>query len=254
MLVPGNNLPGIDPSIETVENEFTWGPNGLWANIGAQINSTATDSGSSPTTLLRKGLVMGQITATGLYAQYNPAASDGTQEPIGILYDSVNMIDLRTGTVRNKSAPILWLGPIKVNQVYGFDEYARMRLGNRIWFDDLRFTDVPSPAPVAKAANYTVLTTDTGKTFTNTGASGAVTFTLPAAARGLRYRFYVTAGQNVTVTAPAGTMVTFNNAAATSSSFQTAGNLIGGTIDVFADDTGAKWCVVPIGANTLTVA
>lgn len=51
----------------------------------------------------------------------------------------------------------------------------------------------------AKTANYTVTTNDNGKIFTNQGASGAITFALPAAVVGLRYGFHVKAAQNLQV-------------------------------------------------------
>ena len=50
-----------------------------------------------------------------------------------------------------------------------------------------------------KTANYTVLTTDVGSTFTNEGASGAITFALPAATVGLWYRFKVKAAQELRI-------------------------------------------------------
>ena len=50
-----------------------------------------------------------------------------------------------------------------------------------------------------KTANYTVLTTDVGTTFTTEGASGAVTFALPAATVGLWYRFQVGATQELRI-------------------------------------------------------
>ena len=54
---------------------------------------------------------------------------------------------------------------------------------------------------VAKTASYTIQApADNGKTFTNQGATGAVTFTLPAATPGQWYRFAIaTAGQNVEI-------------------------------------------------------
>lgn len=49
-----------------------------------------------------------------------------------------------------------------------------------------------------KTANYTVVAgTDNGKTFTTEGASGAVTFALPAATIGQWYRFTVMAAQEL---------------------------------------------------------
>lgn len=51
----------------------------------------------------------------------------------------------------------------------------------------------------AKTADYTVTVADNGKLFTNAGASGAVTFALPAATVGLRYQFYVAAAQQLRI-------------------------------------------------------
>jgi hypothetical protein len=52
----------------------------------------------------------------------------------------------------------------------------------------------------AKTANYTVVDdTDNGKTFTNEGASGAVTFALPAATVGQWYRFKVKVAQELRI-------------------------------------------------------
>jgi len=51
---------------------------------------------------------------------------------------------------------------------------------------------IPQPltdTPTAKTADYTVLTADNGKTFTNVGASRTITFTLPSAAAGTALRF-----------------------------------------------------------------
>jgi len=54
--------------------------------------------------------------------------------------------------------------------------------------------------PEAKTAAYTVVADqDQAKCFTTVGASGAVTFTLPAATIGQRYRFLVGAAQELRI-------------------------------------------------------
>lgn len=50
-----------------------------------------------------------------------------------------------------------------------------------------------------KTADYTVLVTDSGRTFSTAGASGTVTFAMPAAVPGLRYRFRVGAAQELRI-------------------------------------------------------
>jgi len=105
---------------------------------------------------------------------------------------------------------------------------------------------IPSFAPkvnyVTKTAAYTCKVSDSGTHFSNLGAAGSVTFTLPAVAlsTGVEYFFHTAvAAQDVVVTAPAGTLVAYNNAAATSISLVTAGNRAGACIHVFCD--GTKW-------------
>jgi hypothetical protein len=52
---------------------------------------------------------------------------------------------------------------------------------------------------VPKTANYTVTTGDSGTTFTTVGAGAAVTFAMPAATLGLRYKFRVGAAQELRI-------------------------------------------------------
>lgn len=57
---------------------------------------------------------------------------------------------------------------------------------------------------VLKDANYQVLVTDVNTLFTNETAAGDVTFTLPAAAAGLHFTFYVQVAENLIVLTTAG--------------------------------------------------
>lgn len=105
---------------------------------------------------------------------------------------------------------------------------------------------------VPKTANYTVLDPFTaltggdpsGTLFTNRGAAGAVTFTLPAVVprlAGVYYDFVGFANQTWGVAAAAGTVCTFNNAAAASVTCSTAGAKIGAHIRAWCD--GTSWHV-----------
>jgi hypothetical protein len=115
---------------------------------------------------------------------------------------------------------------------------------------------------VAKAANYQLLAAtaatgdSSGTVFTNRGAVGAVTFTLPAIVAqmaGHYYDFVGVANQTFTVAGAAGTVVTFNNVAATSVACSTAGGKIGAKIRAICD--GTSWILVgdTVG-GTYTVA
>lgn len=78
---------------------------------------------------------------------------------------------------------------------------------------------------VAKTGNYTILFTDTESFFTNTGAAGTVNFTLPTAAAGRTYTFYIDASQTLTITAGASTTIRIAGTASAA-----AGNITSNTV------------------------
>jgi hypothetical protein len=71
--------------------------------------STFTAGTHYPNGYFPSGLVLGKITATGLYGPYSDAASDGTQTAVGFLFTaakapSVNTIDVQ--------GVLLWHGAV----------------------------------------------------------------------------------------------------------------------------------------------
>ena len=112
---------------------------------------------------------------------------------------------------------------------------------------------------VPKTTSYTVSPAKgdfSGSIFTTRGAVGAIVFTLPSPQPSLAETFYDfinIVDQNMTVAAPAGKVLTFNNAAAASVAALTAGQKIGAIISAYCD--GVSWVVVggTVGA-TYTVA
>lgn len=108
-------------------------------------------------------------------------------------------------------------------------------------------------AVVDKGTNYSPSAAESGTVFT---ASGAVTFTLPAVAgnSGVVFDFMQTANNNLVISAPAGTLVSTNNAGLTTATFSTAGELIGSACRVVC--TGSKWLlfVMVPEAHTVTLA
>ena len=110
---------------------------------------------------------------------------------------------------------------------------------------------------VAKTADYTVKVGDSGTVFTNYGCTGTSVFTLPAVATadGCIFWFFSAAAGTFTVTAPATTLTTFNNAAATSVSWETGGEIIGNGFCIFSDGTLYYCMTMPAAvAATMTVA
>ena len=110
---------------------------------------------------------------------------------------------------------------------------------------------------VAKTASYTCKAEESGTVFTNRGAGGAVTFTLPAVASSAGVFYYFmncVVAQDLIVSAPANTLVTFNSITSTSVAFSTASQRAGGGFLLVCD--GTKWlafCMANAGA-TVTIA
>lgn len=249
-------MPGPTAASVTTERNALLGPITTYLLKGIVIKGSATvDATNTPTTELRHGLLLGARNADGYHAHYNPVATDGTQLCQGFLFEARRTID-SDGLTVDRPAQMVIAGYVDSTFLLLLDEQARRQMNPRFLFDDRLVGPVGGYSQtLAKTAAYTVVTaTDNNTHFTTTGNAGAITFTLPAVTKGARFRFTNTAGQNMTVTGPAGTLVTFNNAAATSVTFSTAGQLIGGTIEIVANDDGTKWIVVPHGSNTLTVA
>lgn len=100
----------------------------------------------------------------------------------------------------------------------------------------------------AKLASFTldVPGTPCGAVFSNAGAVGAVTVTLPQLAPNAEWDGYWIevqgiADQTFTVACTAGKAITFNNAAATSLACSTGGQKIGGVIRARWDSSQSKW-------------
>jgi hypothetical protein len=110
-------------------------------------------------------------------------------------------------------------------------------------------------APVAAPASRAILPGEVGSILTTRGAVGAVTLTLPAVAAvpaGWNIKIVNVADQNLIVNVAVASIVTFNNAAATSVAFSTVGQRIGGSFEIISD--GTSYLVRPCGSNTVTVA
>jgi len=121
---------GYGPERLTADNEYKLSDHGV--KVAVTIDSTAADAGNTPTTTLRKGLVLGKVTATGKLKHYNNAASDGTQTAAGILDDEVNLLD-ETGAARDSQATALIHGYVKESKLHGIDSAGKADLAQVIF-------------------------------------------------------------------------------------------------------------------------
>jgi hypothetical protein len=259
----GWGVPGIGAERAVSElREIYWGGSAaqiaiLWQS--AVISSTARDAGNSPTTILRPGLLLGRITASGEYAEWNHDATDGTQFIAGVLDTEMKITDYDATAQDRVYRVCVARAPLKSRKlliegvafIAHANEYlARQQLAKGYFVLDDDPCGLYSGAgggtgqTIAKAADYTVVASDTGKTFTNQGASAAITFTLPAIKAGLVFDFYSEDNDGVIVTAAtADTMVGHNDAAFDSVALTTTGRNIGGRLRVQANADATKWLV-----------
>lgn len=265
--------PGVTDAVETVENQFWWNEYKEQVWFPSVISGAARDVGNtSYTTVLRPGLLLGRITATGKLVEWSPTATNGAQRIFGVLGFSEKM--QRLGVDTDRQYGVMIAGNVKADRLivpgstdFGISGATNEFLIRAQMFPRFMFSDLVGGNPwggwknvEAKTADYTITEADNNTLFTNRGAAGAVILTLPTTAKkGLRYGLFVAANQNLKFTSgTADTMTTFNDLAADSVGFETANELIGGHLEVIGDGTG--WLVIehPHGAGataqTITIA
>lgn len=252
-------VPGYSAAAETFENEFTWGKALTRLIPGAQVSGAARDAGNTPTTVLRPGLLLGRIAASGLWKEYSATATDGSNYVEGVLMTGVRATDL-DGNNANRFVPVMVGGPVQAARLVGLDHVARNQMRGRFVFDD----DYANTRgwniwhrETAKAASYTVVAADAGTLFTTAGASGAVTFTLPAKAAGLGpFLFLNVVDQNMVI-ASAGSLddiLADGDLAADTITFSTASRKIGSFAMLWCNAAGTLWHFANLGGTAATIA
>ncbi len=101
---------------------------------------------------------------------------------------------------------------------------------------------------VPEAANYPLITSDSGNTFTNAGSAGAIQFTLPAVKPGLNFRIARTANFNVVIARNAAETIYFGDSSGTSFTLTSV------TGETFIWSDGTNWYVSYIVGNQTGLA
>jgi hypothetical protein len=117
---------------EADPTEFRLSDHGRDMDEGVTIASSARDSENTPDTTLRKGLVLGKITASGKFAQYDSGASDGTETAYGILADEVKVVD-EDGSAADAFATVMVHGKVDESKLIGIDAAAKADLDQIIF-------------------------------------------------------------------------------------------------------------------------
>jgi hypothetical protein len=265
-----NRVPGISSINETVESQVFFGNHEFNKSfiVPAFLSGAARDSGGSPTTLLRPGLLMARITSSGLIKEWDPTATDGSEKIIGPLLYAENT--QAYGTNQNKwFGYVAFGGMVKASELIvpgqsskGLDGQVlewevRNQMAGRFMFDDYyhdhRISNSWTNQVVITGTTYTVTDTQNNTLFI-VNPSGACTITLPAitASRGLRYGFYSIADQNMIIqSAVAGDLIGLGNAAADTLTFSTSSEKIGAMAEVVGYNNASWLCEVKQGTGVL---
>lgn len=260
-------MPGVSAALTTYDAELFWGGDESKIPVlrgSGVISSTSADAGNTPTTLLRKGMLLGKITASGELKQWNPDGSDGSEILHSVLPVEQYMVD-GTGTAVDRFGPVIFSAPLKAsalliegNSLVGsVDEYlARRELHDQgcVLDDDPQgFKAGINRRFSTKITDYTVLGDDNGTIFLATTANA--TFTLPAIKAGLQFDFVRCSGHNMVVASAEGdNVIVGNDLTADSITFSTANNLIGARVRVTGIylGTALRWLaeIVPAPFST----
>jgi hypothetical protein len=114
----------------------------------------------------------------------------------------------------------------------------------------------PWQIEVAKTTAYQVLNTDSGTLFTNTGAGGSVTFTLPSLVNGVGccFWFLATVAQNLVIAAPSGKLISDGSATNSNATFSTSSHIIGSMAFVCMNIAGTFYQFQNLGDTVCTMS
>ena len=87
-----DGIPGINPVVETFENEFLFGSYPIQQYSGLVISQEARDVGNTINPqVLRQGLLLGKVEETQELKEWTPNASDGSEYIWGILNQTISL-------------------------------------------------------------------------------------------------------------------------------------------------------------------
>lgn len=261
MSAPGGfATPGFGAALYTTEREILWGRDDqhlplLYRN--SIISGAARDAGNSPTTILRRGLILGLVTATGELEEWDADASDGTQNIYAVLNREMRAQDFDANNVDRAYSTLLG-APVIAAQlliqgsafVGHIDEYLARRQMHAMGF---RFDDDPQGFKSGLVERYATvadttdtLTADENGTILNYNNAASVTVTLPTIQPGLEYTVIRSADEEFIVASSEGdNIVMGNDLSADSVTVTTAGEQIGAsyTIKSVYFGTTLKWLI-----------
>ncbi|MCI0333554.1 MAG: hypothetical protein L0228_10065 [Planctomycetes bacterium] len=251
--------PGVGSELAVVESELLWGADqarnaALWKS--GVISGTIRDDANTPTTIIRPGLLLGKISASGEYEEWDADVATGTQFFAGVLDAEMRAQDFSANNVDRVFRVLVARAPVKARKlliqgaafVGHVDEFLARQLMVQAGFvldDDPQgyLSGLVPRFETVTGTSEALTTAMNGSTrFYNNAAS--VTVTLPAAKPGLVYDLIRAADEEFIVVSPtADNVIVGNDLSADGVTFTTAGQHIGARVRVRSVYVGAtiKW-------------
>ncbi len=253
----GFGIPGQGDAAFVASRELFWGGDNrqigvLWGN--GLVSGAARDAGNDPTSVLRTGLLLGKITATKKFIQWDTAATDGSQNVAGILdVNGLKATDFNGTNADRWLRVVVGKGPLLASAllikgvalVGHTDEFlARKQLAAafHILDDDPHGYLAGVAERVAyKTASYSILAADNNTTFF---LAGNYRFTLPTIQNGLKFKMVQVSNAAWDFkSAELDNVIVLNDVEADGITFLTGSNMMGAQVAVEAKMVNAtlKW-------------
>jgi hypothetical protein len=254
---------------ETEEREIYWGGDrgkGLVLEQSDVYASTMRDAGSSVTTDIRPGLMVGRRTATGFLEEWDADETNGTQDFAGIVPVALFMLDPSTASAVNRAALVSVRAPYKAGQITiegaalvgHVDEYQARRVihgaGGTLDDDPQGYKSgmVPRYAQVTGTSDTLTAAQTGGHRFYTNAAS--VNVVLPTIQAGLRYLLVRTGAEEFIITSAEGDNIVGGTDAAANSdtvTWTTADEHVGagGWVEAHYNGTGLVWTVTHLNGG-----
>lgn len=130
------NQIGITNEVSYTSNKFINDQSHIgWKTV--ILAAAARDANNTPTTTLREGLVLGKVTASGKYKEYDDSDNDGTEVADLILAEQVDLVDPATNAATDSTGLCVYQARVENGALIGIDAAGRTDLAGRIVFDNV---------------------------------------------------------------------------------------------------------------------
>ena len=258
----GWGIPGTGALDITTEYEILWGGDrakGLVLEQSVVYSGAMRDAGNTPTTVIRAGLLMGKVTASGELEEWDADASDGTQALWGIVPYELRAQDFDANNA-DRVAPAIVRAPLKATSLLiqgtAFTTHVDEFLARRKLYaagcvlDDDPFgyqAGAGFRMQTITTEDHTITEAENGTTFFYEFAGAAASaITLPTIHPGLEYfliRSANSAEDFVIASAEGDNVIVGNDMSADSVTWTTTGQMIGagGRLRSLYAGTNLKW-------------